>query len=324
MTTTLITGGAGFIGSHLADALLARGERVVCLDNFDPYYDPARKRGHIAGQVTQPNYRLIEGDICNRELVLRLFDEHRFERVAHLAALAGVRASVEEATRYTQVNVVGSINLLDGARQFGTAHFVQASTSSIYGDTDRVPFLEDQATDRPLAPYPATKKACEVMAYAYHNLFGQSITVLRFFTVYGPRVRPDMMAYQVMDSIVNDREITLFDPSNMQRDWTYVDDIISGVAAALDKPLGFEVVNIGRGEPVRLSDFVDIIEGLTGKKARLKIRPAPPSEPHVTYANIDKAQRLLDYHPQTSIRQGLSRTWGWYQSLGLTQPNRAG
>jgi len=315
MTTTLVTGGAGFIGSHLADALLARGEHVVCLDNFDSYYDPARKRANVAGQVSQANYELVEGDIRDRDLVMRLFDRRRFDRVAHLAALAGPRASVANAALYSDVNIVGTVNLLDAAHQFGTQNFLQASTSTVYGETDRIPFQEDQPTSRPLTPYPATKIACEVMGHAYHNMFGLNVSVLRFFTVYGPRVRPDMMAYRVMEAIVNDREITLYEPSAMRRDWTYVDDIVSGVVAALDKPLGFEIFNIGRGEPVKLRDFVDIIEELTGRKARFTTSAAPPSEPHVTYASIDKARRLLGYEPRTSIHDGLARTWDWYRSL---------
>ncbi len=313
--TTLITGGAGFIGSHLADVLLARGERVICLDNFNDYYDPARKRANIEPCLWQPDYTLIEGDIRDRDLVMRLFGEHQPQRVAHLAAMAGVRYSIERAPLYVDVNVQGTLNLLDAARQNGTENFVFASTSSIYGATDQIPFREDQPADRPLAPYPATKKACEVMGYAYHNLFGLNFTAVRFFTAYGPRVRPDMMAYMVMDRIVHDKEIVLYEGGEMHRDWTYVDDIIKGVAAALDTPLGYEIVNLGRGEPVRLGDFVEIIEELVGKPARLKILDAPASEPPITYANVDKARRLLGYEPHISIRQGLSRTWGWYQSL---------
>jgi UDP-glucuronate 4-epimerase len=313
--TTLVTGGAGFIGSHLADALLARGERVICLDNFCDYYSPARKRNNVGAHLEDPNYVLVEGDIRDRELVTRVFREHRPQRVAHLAAMAGVRYSVERAPLYVEVNVQGSINLLDAAREAGVENFVQASTSSIYGATDRVPFTEDQSTDRPLAPYPATKKANEVMGHAYHNMFGINFTALRFFTVYGPRVRSDMMAYKVMDAIVRQEEITLFDGGEMHRDWTYVDDIVGGVVAALDRPLGYEVFNIGRGEPVRLGDFVAIIEELVGRKANLKPVPAPPSEPPITFASVDKARRLLDYQPHTSIREGLGHTWEWYQTL---------
>ena len=313
--TTLITGGAGFIGSHLGGALLGRGERVICLDNFNDYYDPAFKRANIAGYMRHPDFVLVEGDIRDRDLVMRLTGEHRPQRIAHLAAMAGVRYSIERATLYAEVNLQGTVNLLDAARQHGVENFVFASTSSIYGVTQAIPFRAEQPTDRPLAPYPATKKAAEVMGYAYHNMFGLNFTALRFFTAYGPRVRPDMMAYVVMDRLVHGREITLFGTGDMYRDWTYVDDIIQGVVAALDKPLGYEIVNIGRGEPVRLSDFIDILQELVGKPARIKPVPAPASEPPITYASTDKARALFGYQPHTSIREGLEQTWAWYKAL---------
>jgi UDP-glucuronate 4-epimerase len=313
--TTLVTGGAGFIGSNLVDALLARGERVVCLDNFNDYYDPARKHRNLAGQLDNPRFTLVEGDVRDRELVLSLFEQHRPGRVAHLAAMAGVRYSIERASLYVDVNLQGTINLMDGARAAGVENFVFASTSSIYGATDQVPFREEQTTDYPLAPYPATKKAGEVMGHAYHNMFGLNFTALRFFTVYGPRVRPDMMAYMVMNRILNDEEIVLFNNGDLHRDWTFVGDIVSGVVAALDTPQGYEIVNLGRGEPVHLGSFVKIIEELVGQPARLVMREAPPSEPPITYANVDKARRLFGYDPHTSIREGLAATWAWYQTL---------
>lgn len=318
--TTLVTGGAGFIGSHLVDALLACGERVLCLDNFTDNYSPARKRLNIAAHLKHPSYTLVEGDIRDRELIMRVFEEHKPQRVAHLAALAGVRASIEQASLYVDVNVQGSVNLLDATRRFGTENFILASTSSIYGRTEQIPFKENQSTDQPLAPYPATKKSCEVMAHAYHNIFDLNITVLRFFNVYGPRVRPDTMAYMVTDSIIRDADITIYNGGNLHRDWTYIDDIIQGVIAALDRPLGYDVINIGRGEPIRLGDFVDIIQELVGKTAHIKHAPAPASEPPITYACVEKAQRLFGYHPRTSIRDGLARTWEWYQAEVL-KPN---
>lgn len=314
---TLISGGAGFIGSHLTDALLARGERVICVDNFDPYYSPAQKRRNIAAHLDHPRFTLIEADIRDRERMMRLFAEHRPQRVAHLAAMAGVRYSVERAPLYVEVNVQGTLNLLDAARAVGVENFVFASTSSVYGRSEAIPFSEEQPTDRPLAPYPATKKAAEVMGHAYHNLFGLNFTALRFFTAYGPRVRPDMMAYAVMDRIVRGQPITLFDGgANLYRDWTYIDDIIQGVVAALDTPLGYEVINLGRGEPVRLGDFVAVIEELAGRKALIEVQPTPPSEPPITYASVEKARRLLGYCPHTSVREGLARTWEWYQAEG--------
>ncbi len=315
---TLVTGGAGFIGSNLCGALLARGERVICLDNFDGYYSPARKRDNVAAYLGQPGFTLIEGDIRDRGLIGRVFAEHRPQRVAHLAAMAGVRYSIERAALYAEVNIQGTIHLLDAARDAGVINFVQASTSSVYGDTDQSPFVEDQPTDRPLAPYPATKKACEVIGHAYHNLFGLNFTAVRFFTVYGPRVRPDMMAYMVIERILNGQEIVLFDGGEMYRDWTYVDDIVAGLTAALDTPLGYEIINLGRGEPVRLGDFVTIIEGLVGKEARIRSVPAPPSEPPRTFASIEKARRLLGYNPHVSIKEGLVHTWAWYQTINQT------
>lgn len=311
--TVLVTGGAGFIGSHLCGALLARGDRVLCLDNFNDYYNPAFKRANIEGYHAHPAFTLVEGDIRDRDLVQRLFAEHTPQRVAHLAAMAGVRYSIERAPLYVDVNLQGTVSLLDAAREHAVENFVFASTSSVYGATQDIPFQESQPTDAPLAPYPATKKAGEVMGHAFHNMFGLNFTALRFFTVYGPRNRPDMMAYKVMKAIVDDETVTLFDGGELHRDWTYVDDIIHGVVGALDTPLGYDVLNIGRGEPVHLGEFVSIIEELVGHPARIRSVPAPPSEPSITYADTSKAAALFGYQPRTSIREGLAHTWEWYQ-----------
>jgi UDP-glucuronate 4-epimerase len=315
--TVLVTGGAGFIGSHLVDALLMSGVRVICLDNFNDYYAPAIKRANVAAHASNPNFVLVDGDVRDAELVTRIFEEQSIDRVAHLAAMAGVRYSVERAPLYVEVNVQGTVNLLEAARKRGVENFVFASTSSIYGATEQIPFREEQATDSPLAPYPASKKACEVMGYAYHNLFNLNFTAVRFFTAYGPRVRPDMLCFMVMDRIERGEEIALFDAGELHRDWTYIEDIIAGVLAALDKPLGYDIINLGRGEPVRVGDFVQIGEELVGKKAILSTPDAPPTEPPITYADVSKARRLLDYAPQTSIRDGLARTWEWYQATYL-------
>lgn len=320
MSAILVTGGAGFIGSHLVDVLLARGDRVVCIDNFNDYYDPAIKHHNVAPHSGNANYTLIEDDIRDAALVNRLFEEHGITRVAHLAAMAGVRYSTTRAPLYTEVNLNGTINLLEAARLNDIQNFVLASTSSIYGETDQIPFREEQPADLPLAPYPATKKAAEVMAYAYHNLFALNITAVRFFTVYGPRVRPDMMAYMVIERLLKGEKITLFNNGEMHRDWTYVDDIIAGVVAALDKPLGYEIVNLGRGEPVRLGDFVDILSELTGKQPLIEAIDAPPTEPLITYADVSKAGRLFGYQPKTSIADGLVHTWKWYQTIHSLTP----
>jgi UDP-glucuronate 4-epimerase len=308
----LVTGAAGFIGSHATEALLARGDGVAGLDNFNDYYDPARKRANVALLTSNPHFTLHEADVRDAETMERICAEGKFDAVVHLAAMAGVRYSINRAPLYVDVNVRGTVNLLEAARKTGVPHFVLASTSSVYGRTERLPFREDDPLGRPLAPYPATKIAAEVMGHAYHNLFGLSFTAVRFFSVYGPRGRPDMMPYHITDCIVHDREFTLYEAGEMYRDWTYIADIVSGVVAAVDRPLGYEVINLGRGEPVRMADFVELVEGLVGRKARMTTPPAPPSEPPITYADITKAHDLLGYNPTMPVAEGLRRFWEWY------------
>jgi UDP-glucuronate 4-epimerase len=315
--TILVTGAAGFIGSHVTETLLNRGDRVVALDNFNNYYDPARKRANVAGFQNHPNLTFYEQDFGDAAAVEKIFAEHRPRAVAHLGAYGGVRYSIGRAKLYTEVNLVGTVNLLEAARLHGVTTFVFASTSSVYGHTTQLPFIETDPCNLPLAPYPASKKAGEVMGYTYYNLHKLNFTALRFFSVYGPRGRPDMMPFMVTDRIVRGEEIKLFDAGQMKRDWTYVDDIAGGVIAALDTPLGYEVINLGRGEPVLMADFVEIIERLVGKKAVLSTPAAPASEPKITFANIDKARRLLGYNPQTPVQTGLEQLWAWYQKAIL-------
>lgn len=311
--TILVTGAAGFIGSHLAETLLKRGEEVVAIDNFNDYYSPARKRANIAPFKNHPKIRLYEEDICNVEAVNRIFAEHKPRAVAHLAAYGSVRYSIGRAKLYTDVNIVGTVNLLEAARLHGAQIFVFASTSSIYGHTTQLPFIETDPCNLPLAPYSASKKAGEVMGHTYYNLHGLNFTALRFFNVYGPKGRPDMMPFMVTDRVVKGQKFELFDAGQMKRDWTYVEDIISGVVAALNTPLGYEIINLGRGEPVLMADFVRLIEEMVGQKAIMSTPPAPPSEPKTTSANIDRARRLLNYNPQTPVAEGMARLWDWYQ-----------
>jgi UDP-glucuronate 4-epimerase len=311
--TILVTGAAGFIGSNLTETLLRRGEQVVAVDNFNDYYDPVRKRANILSFQNYHNLSLYENDICDAATMERIFAQHQPRAVAHLGAYGGVRYSIGRAKLYTEVNLVATVNLLEAARQNGTEIFVFASTSSVYGNTTQLPFIETDPCNLPLAPYPASKKAAEVMGYTYFNLHQLNFTALRFFSVYGPRGRPDMMPFMVTDRIVKGQEIKLFDAGQLKRDWTYVDDIVSGIIAALERPLGYEIINLGRGEPVLMADFVEIVEDLVGKKAVLSTPPAPASEPKVTFANIDKARRLLGYNPQTPVADGLARLWVWYQ-----------
>lgn len=309
----LVTGGAGFIGSHLVDALLARGDEVVCVDNFNDYYSPERKRKNLENATTWPSFHLYEADARDVDAMAHLFAAEDPQKVIHLAAMAGVRNSVKEPLLYEEVNVRGTLNLLEVASRHGVANFVLASTSSVYGATKEIPFREDNAAALPLAPYPATKRACELLAYVYHNLRGLSCTALRFFTAYGPRGRPDMTPYLFTRAISEGKEITLFDEGRPQRDFTYIGDIVDGVLAASDADLEYEIINLGSSRPVMMRDFVKIIEDLLGQKAKIVSAPLPPSEPPLTYADISKARRLLGYDPSTSIHEGMGEFIRWYR-----------
>lgn len=313
----LVTGAAGFIGSHLAEALLRRGDTVVGLDNFNDYYPPERKRANAGVLSSYDRFAMREVDLRDEGSVAEVVAGGHFDAVAHLAAMAGVRYSIPRAKLYTDVNIRGTVNVLEAARLSGVAHIVFASTSSVYGATEHLPFHEDDPLGKPLASYPASKIAGELMGYTYHNLFGLSFTAVRFFSVYGERGRPDMMPYIITDSVANGKTFRLFDAGEMFRDWTYVGDVVKGVVAALDRPLGYERVNLGRGQPVRMADFVDLVENLVGKPAQMETPPAPASEPKTTYADVTKARELLDYDPQVTVQEGMARFWAWYQASFL-------
>jgi UDP-glucuronate 4-epimerase len=319
--TVLVTGAAGFIGSHAAAALLGRGDTVVGLDNLNDYYSPARKQANldeVRGSVDgDSRFRFVEGDIRDRALISRLCQEHSFDALVHLAAMAGVRGSTKDPHLYYEVNLIGTLNLMDAARDHEIDNFVFASTSSVYGDTRQIPFVENDPCDHPLAPYAASKRAAEMLGFCYHHLYDQHFTALRFFTVYGPRGRPDMMAYKVLDNIFFGREVPLYNSGQMYRDWTYVEDIAAGIVAATDRQLGYEAINLGRGEPVLLGDFVALIEDSAGKKANLVPSPMPDADIPYTYASIDKARRLLSYDPHISVEEGVARFWEWYQRTVL-------
>jgi len=312
----LVTGAAGFIGSHTAVALLARGDRVVGLDNMNDYYDPARKRSNVEEIRATPGaaerFTFVEGDIRNRELVAGLFAQHGFTAIAHLAAMAGVRVSVEDPWLYYDVNLTGTLNLLDAARLHGKPNFVLASTSSAYGNTSQVPFIETDSADRPLAPYPASKRSAELLGHTYHHMHGLDFTALRFFTVYGPRGRPDMLAYKILDAMRLGQSMPLYNGGQMHRDWTFVADIVQGVVAASDRRLGYEIINIGRGEPVLLADFVRDLEAIAGGRAPVTSEPMMRADVSYTYADISKARQLLDYSPTVSVADGVRQFYDWY------------
>ena len=311
----LITGGAGFVGSHVAEKLLQRGETVVVIDNFNDYYDPAIKRRNIDRLNPYEKFSLVEDDIRNVERVNQLFTEHNITHVAHLAAMAGVRASVDQTQLYIDVNLIGTMNLLEAGKAQNIKQFVMASTSSVYGKTEVIPFIETDTADRPLAAYPASKRSAELLAYTYNNLVNMNVTILRFFNVYGPSGRPDMMPWRLMEATQSGEVIKLFNGGDIHRDWTYIADTVNGVIAALDKPLGYEVINLGCGAPISLIDFVEIIEEYSGKSINTIDVPTPLSDPPITYCDNTKARELLGFAPETSVKEGLYKTWEWFRDF---------
>lgn len=311
----LITGGAGFVGSHVAQQLLDRGETVAVIDNFNNYYDPAIKRQNIERLNAYDKFTLFEGDIRDVGLVNNVFREQGITHVAHLAAMAGVRASVEQTRLYMDVNLTGTMNLLEASKAQNIDQFVFASTSSVYGKTEILPFIETDTADRPLAAYPASKRAAEMLAYTYNNLVDMNVTVLRFFNVYGPAGRPDMMPWKLMEATQTGELIKLFNGGDIHRDWTYIEDTVRGVIAALDKPLGYEIINLGCGAPISLIDFVEIIEEYAGKSINKVTVPTPLSDPPITYCDNNKAKQLLGFAPSIPVKDGLYKTWEWYHQF---------
>ena len=317
-----VTGAAGFVGSRLSKALLTRGEEVVGLDNFDPYYDRTHKERHLRDLRGQRGFVFVEGDLRNAGLLKELFAQHQPDAIAHMAAMAAVRYSMDHPLVYGEVNVQGTMNLLDAARELMVKghtpiRAVLASTGSVYGTSTPVPFTETAAADRPLAPYPASKRAMELMAHCYHHLWKIPTTVVRFFNVYGPHGRPDMMPWQWTLDILAGKALTLYNAGHIKRDWTYIDDIVAGLILALDKPQGFEIVNLGCSNPVENLAFVATLEKILGKKANIIDTPTPPTEPLITYADVSKARKLLGYEPKVQVEEGLGNLVSWMREEKL-------
>ncbi len=310
----LVTGAAGFIGSRLSKALISRGDSVVGLDNFSPYYAENLKTAHLLDLENEPDFRLIRGDLRDADLLRGLFQSEDFEAVAHIGAMAAVRYSVEHPLIYGEVNVQGTLNLLDAARGSSNPRCVLASTGSVYGRDTPVPFAESAPATMPLAPYPASKRAMELFAHSFAHLYDQHTTILRFFNVYGPQGRPDMMPWQWSQKISRGEPITLFNNGHLKRDWTYIDDIVRGFLLALDANLSWEIFNLGCGVPVENRRFVEILETLVGRAAHIVDAPCPPSEPLETFADISKARQMLGYAPQTEVEVGLARFVAWMRA----------
>jgi UDP-glucuronate 4-epimerase len=308
----LITGGAGFIGSHLIKELLSKQISVVCLDNFDPFYDPEIKKKNLKAFKDDKRFKFVKGDIRNRNTLSKLFSAHRFDACIHLAAKAGVRPSIQDPFSYHEVNVDGTLNLLEEARLHHLDHFIFGSSSSVYGRRSQVPFSEEDPLNSPVSPYASTKISGESLCHVYHELYGIRITSLRFFTVYGPRQRPEMAIHKFTRAIYDEKVLTLFGDGSSLRDYTYVTDIVQGILAALAGRWSYEVINLGDSDSVPLMKLIGLIEKNLGKKANLKRMKDQAGDVPVTCADISKANRLLNYHPKIRIEEGIQKFCQWF------------
>ncbi len=307
----LITGGAGFIGSHLVDSLLSEGNNVITIDNFDPFYSKEVKLKNISSALTFDTFQLIEGDIRDKNLVDDIFNNNHIDIVIHLAAKAGVRPSIESTVEYYDVNINGTLNILEMMKKYNVKNLVFASSSSVYGNNKKIPFSESDVVDYPISPYAATKKSGELLCHTYHHLYDFKINCLRFFTVYGPRQRPDLAIHKFSKMILNDETIPMFGDGTTKRDYTYIDDIIQGIKQSINNLNGFEVFNLGESRTIMLKELIALIEKEIGKKADIKKLPLQPGDVEQTYADITKAKKMLGYNPQYQIEEGIKNFVEW-------------
>lgn len=311
--TILVTGGAGFIGSHVCDRLLKLGKKIICIDNLNPYYSPKRKIRNIQHNFENNNFLFIAIDIQKKDHLEQIFEKNKIDKIVHLAARAGVRPSIEKPLWYRDTNVNGTINLLELAKKHKIKNFIFGSSSSVYGKNKKIPFSETDNVDYPISPYAASKKACELFCYTYSHLCSLNVTCLRFFTVYGPRGRPDMAPYLFTKLINEGKPIKMFGDGTTKRDYTYVSDIVDGIVEALDKSFRFEIINLGNNHPIELRYFISVIEKHLGKKAKIKKFPLQPGDVPITFADITKAARLIGYKPKVSIEEGMGKFIEWYK-----------
>ena len=310
----LVTGGAGFIGSHLCEQLLVAGHSVWAFDNLDTFYDPAIKRRNLQElQGTARPFEFVQGDLLDRRAIDELFGGVRFDQVIHLAARAGVRPSLEEPALYQRVNVEGTTNLLEAARLNGVRKMVLASSSSVYGVNAKVPFAERDPIFTPISPYAASKLACEALGHVYHHVYGLDVIMLRFFTVYGPRQRPDLAIHKFARLIREGRPIPVFGDGSSARDFTYITDILQGIMACTRQDFGYEIFNLGESEVVRLDRLIEVLENALGKKAIIDRRPPQPAGVPITFADISKARQQLGYQPQVKIERGMALFVDWFR-----------
>lgn len=315
--TYLVTGGAGFIGSSLADFLLKKDYKVVVIDNFCNFYDPSIKRNNVKDNLDNPNYKLYEIDLRCKSDVEKVFRENKIDVVIHLAAMAGVRPSIENPILYQEVNCIGTQNLLEVMKEYGVKNLVMASSSSVYGNNKKVPFKETDIVDYAISPYAATKKSNEVMTHVYHKLFNMNVIMLRFFTVYGPRQRPDLAINKFTRLMLNDEEVTMFGDGTTSRDYTYIDDIVSGIYSSINYVLNnkdvYEIVNLGNSSPVSLKEMINTIAEVLDKEPKIKEMPMQQGDVNITYADITKAKEMLNYDPKTPFKEGIEKFVKWYK-----------
>ncbi|CCY45278.1 nAD-dependent epimerase/dehydratase [Clostridium sp. CAG:1193] len=315
--TYLVTGGAGFIGSSLADFLLKKDYKVVVIDNFCDFYDPSIKRNNVKDNLDNPNYKLYEIDLRCKSDVEKVFRENKIDVVIHLAAMAGVRPSIENPILYQEVNCIGTQNLLEVMKEYGVKNLVMASSSSVYGNNKKVPFKETDIVDYAISPYAATKKSNEVMTHVYHKLFNMNVIMLRFFTVYGPRQRPDLAINKFTRLMLNDEEVTMFGDGTTSRDYTYIDDIVSGIYSSINYVLNnkdvYEIVNLGNSSPVSLKEMINTIAEVLDKEPKIKEMPMQQGDVNITYADISKAKEMLNYDPKTPFKEGIEKFVKWYK-----------
>jgi len=313
--TVFVTGGAGFIGSHLCESLLKTGHKVVSLDNFDPFYDPEIKERNIAGLAGNRNFRLLRGDIRDRQVLQDIFRDYDVDAVVHLAAKAGVRPSIQYPVEYMDVNVNGTACLLESMREAGVRRFVFGSSSSIYGNQEKMPFSETDDVSAPISPYAASKRSGELLAYTFHHLYGMEVACLRFFTVYGPRQRPDLAIHKFTQLAMAGKPIPLYGDGLTRRDYTFVEDITGGILRLLDTPAwGYAIFNLGNGRPITLLDMVHAIERALNKKLEINYMDKQPGDVEQTHADIGKAEAFFGYRPSVGFPEGERRFVEWYAS----------
>jgi UDP-glucuronate 4-epimerase len=313
----LVTGGAGFIGSHLCEYLLKKGRKVICVDSFTSFYDPAVKERNISSLLNNSQFTLSKTDIRDKDGLEMLFEKYRPELVIHLAAMPGVRPSIENPFLFFDVNVKGTLTLLETMKKFGAKDLIFASSSSVYGNNEKIPFSESDPVEKQISPYASSKRACELLCYTYHSLYEFNIFCLRFFTVYGPRQRPDLAIHKFADKILENKPVQIFGDGRTSRDYTYISDIIEGINLAINHLQGFTIYNLGESRTIFLADMIETLEKAIGKKAIKEYLPGQPGDVEITFADISKARSELGYDPKYSFQEGIEKFIEWKTNLKL-------